>query len=118
MAVFNIDEIYNNLRNKTFELSGLIIAGANTPIYCDERIAFGPGSLVGSRVEMDCDRELGDIDYQGCELSADDDLGTAVNILLTAPGGLTKPLTQIEDDGADIIFVYSTNYKERYQEIP
>jgi len=119
MAVLNIDEIYNTLRNNSYELDGILIQGAPvTKIYCDERISFGAGTFLGTRVEMDCDREINDVDYTDCELSADDSLGVAVNIFITWKDVTAKPLLQIEDNGGDIYFVYSNNYTEIYTQIP
>lgn len=119
MAVLNIDQIYNTLRNNSYELTDIEIQGAPvTKIYCEERISFGAGTFLGSRVEMDCDREINDVDYLGCELSADDDLGTAVNILLTWQDVTAKKLLRIEDNGGLIYFVYSDNYTEIYTQIP
>ncbi len=119
MAVLNIDEIYNTLRNNSYELTGIEIQGTPvTRIYCDERISFGAGTFLGTRVELDCDREIEDTDYTDCELSADDNLGTAVNILITWKQITAKPLIRIEDNAGLISFVYSDNYTEIYTQIP
>jgi hypothetical protein len=119
MAVLNIDDIYNTLRNNSYELTGIEIQGTPvTKIYCEERISFGPGTFTGSRVELDCDREINDVDYTECELSADDDLGTAVNIFLTWKDITAKPLIRIEDNAGFISFVYSNDYTEIYTQIP
>lgn len=119
MAVLNIDEIYNTLRNNSYELTGIEIQGTPvTRIYCDERISFGAGTFLGTRVELDCDREINKTDYNECELSADDNIGVAVNILLTWKDITAKPLLQIEDNGGLISFVYSNNYTEIYTQIP
>ena len=119
MAVLNIDEIYNTLRNNSYELTSIEIQGTPaTRIYCEERISFGAGTFLGLRVELDCDREFDNVDYTDCELSADDNLGTAVNIFLTWKDVTAKPLLRIEDNGGLISFVYSDNYTEIYTQIP
>lgn len=119
MAVLNIDEIYNTLRNNSYELTGIEIQGTPvTRIYCEERISFGAGTFLGTRVELDCDREINNVDYVGCELSADDNLGVSVNILLRYKDITAKNLIRIEDNAGLISFVYSGNYTEIYTQIP